>query len=52
MLYAYLAEVNDNKHRSMAIMMNGMAFAFAQILQPGQHAVRDSSAGLHPSLFQ
>ncbi|XP_034233952.1 synaptic vesicle glycoprotein 2B-like isoform X2 [Thrips palmi] len=33
-LFAYLAEVNDNEHRSMSIMMNGMGFAFAQILQP------------------
>ncbi|XP_052125810.1 synaptic vesicle glycoprotein 2C-like [Frankliniella occidentalis] len=33
-LYAYLAETHDDKHRSMAIMMTGMCFAVAQIVQP------------------
>ena len=35
-LFAYLAETHDDKHRGMAIMGNGMAFAFVQVLQPGE----------------
>ena len=33
-LFAYLAETHDDKHRGFVVMANGMAFAFVQIVQP------------------
>ncbi|KAK3921941.1 Synaptic vesicle glycoprotein 2A [Frankliniella fusca] len=33
-LFSYLAETHDDKHRGMAIMMTGMNFAVAQVVQP------------------
>ncbi|KAJ1525664.1 hypothetical protein ONE63_008882 [Megalurothrips usitatus] len=33
-LYAYLAEVHDDKHRTMAIMCTGLGFQISQVVQP------------------
>lgn len=37
-LFAYLAETHSDKHRGVAIMGNGMGFAFVQVLQPGEES--------------